>query len=80
MKAKSCGPASYKVSFLDWNLGQQKKSVKFNILQDSNQWVAIGLVHRNVVEAKGMQFTYNFIGHGAYMISSNGSTWSHIKT
>jgi len=40
-------------------------------------WIGFGVCLKNVLENKAFKFDYNSIGHGAYMISSNGYSWSH---
>jgi hypothetical protein len=43
-------------------------------------WLAVGVCHKNVVQAKNFSFSFNVLGHGAYMISSNGGSWSDTKS
>jgi hypothetical protein len=42
-------------------------------------WIAVGIAHKNIVKNNQYLFNYNKIGHGAYMISANGGTWSHTS-
>ena len=37
------------------------------------------MCHRNTVKNNGYAFNFGKVGHGAYMVSSNGGTWSNIK-
>lgn len=37
------------------------------------------MCHKNIVVSKNYGFNFSAIGHGAYMISSNGGSWSNIK-
>ncbi|KAL4436299.1 hypothetical protein ABPG74_015890 [Tetrahymena malaccensis] len=40
-------------------------------------WIGFGVCLKNVLEKKAYKFEYNNTGHGAYLISSNGYSWSH---
>ena len=42
-------------------------------------WLAFGVCHKNIVQSKNYSFTFNSVGHGGYLISSNGGSWSHIQ-
>lgn len=37
------------------------------------------MCHKNIVKSKNYGFNFSSIGHGAYMISANGGSWSNIK-
>jgi len=37
------------------------------------------MCHKNVVASKHYGFNFSSIGHGAYMVSANGGSWSNIK-
>lgn len=39
-------------------------------------WIGIGVCLRNKIVANNYKFTYESLGHGSYMLSSNGYTWS----
>ena len=45
-----------------------------------SNWVAVGVCHKNIIASKNYNFTFSQLGHGAYMISSNGGTWSNTQT
>ena len=45
----------------------------------TSNWIAVGAAHRKVVENNSFVFKNGKIGHGAYMVSANGGTWSHIN-
>lgn len=74
----------YKFALLDPSLqskggsGSRKFAFRMNQVNPSN-WVAIGVCHKNVIVKKQYNFAFNTIGHGAYMISSNGGTWSNTQ-
>jgi hypothetical protein len=56
------------------------KSFAFKIKESSSNWIAVGVCHRNVVSSKNYGFNFGSVGHGAYMISANGGSWSHIRS
>lgn len=35
------------------------------------------MCHKNVVVSKSYMFNFSALGHGGYMISANGGSWSH---
>jgi hypothetical protein len=37
------------------------------------------MCHSKIVANKNYGFNFSTIGHGAYMVSSNGGIWSHTK-
>ena len=40
-------------------------------------WVGLGICLRNTIKKANYYFNYTNIGHGNYLISSNGYSWSH---
>lgn len=46
----------------------------------SSNWIAIGICHKNIIKSKNFTFSFSTLGHGAYMISSNGGTWSNHQS
>lgn len=40
-------------------------------------WVGVGICLRSLIEKANYHFNYTNIGHGSYLISSNGYSWSH---
>ncbi len=58
-----------------WNT-IKKFSVK--IVNCSSDWIGIGIARSKTVANKNYEFdNYEQTGHGYYMISSNGGTWSN---
>ena len=51
----------------------------FKIKETSSNWLAFGVCHKNIVASKNFSFAFNSVGHGAYLISSNGGSWSHTN-
>ena len=40
-------------------------------------WIGVGMSLKNVITKANFMFNYSSIGHGSYMISNNGYSWSH---
>lgn len=40
-------------------------------------WVGVGICLQKKITAANYHFNYTNIGHGSYLISTNGYTWSH---
>jgi hypothetical protein len=59
--------------------GSNVKCFGFRIKESSSNWIAVGMCHKNVVVSKNYGFNFSSIGHGGYMISANGGSWSHSK-
>ncbi len=51
----------------------------FRIKQCTSNWVAVGMCHKNIVVGKAYGFNFSSIGHGGYLISANGGSWSNSK-
>lgn len=60
--------------------GSKPISVQFSIKENTSNWVAIGMCHKNIVQTNSYQFNYSTLGHGGYLISSNGGSWSSIDS
>jgi hypothetical protein len=59
--------------------GNDIKAFKFKIKKSSSNWIAVGMCHSNIVKSKKFSLDYSQIGHGCYLISSNGGTWSTLN-
>lgn len=59
--------------------GKSSKRFAFRVRESISNWLALGVCHKKVVQGKGYGFVFGSIGHGAYMISSNGGSWSHLR-
>jgi hypothetical protein len=55
------------------------KEFAFKVKESSSNWVAVGMCHKNLVATKNYGFNFSAIGHGAYMVSANGGSWSNIR-
>ena len=79
---KSGGASSYKFAVMEpdveHNSGQIKR-MTFRIKEASMNWLAVGVCHKNLVQSKNFSFSFNVLGHGGYMVSSNGGSWSDMK-
>ena len=40
-------------------------------------WIGLGICLKNIIKNANYHFNYNNIGHGSYLVSSNGYSWSH---
>ena len=78
---KSMNTSGYKFAMMEPSLekGTQNKKFFFRIKECSSNWVAVGMCHKNIVVSKGYTFNFSSLGHGGYMISANGGTWSNIN-
>ena len=79
---KSQNTSSYKFAVMEPSLenGNQKvKTYFFRIKECSSNWVAVGMCHKNIVASKSYGFNFSSLGHGGYMVSANGGTWSNTS-
>lgn len=78
---KAMNSSGYKFAVMDSSLekGTKIKTFGFKIRESTSAWVAVGVCHKKVVASKNYGFNFSSIGHGAYMVSSNGGNWSHTK-
>lgn len=81
MVVKSSNSSGYKFAVMQPPLedGQPIKEMAFRIKESHSNWVAVGMCHKNIVKSKNYGFNFSSIGHGAYMVSANGGSWSNIK-
>jgi hypothetical protein len=40
-------------------------------------WIGIGICLKRLIEDSQFKFNYTKLGHGSYLISGNGYSWSH---
>jgi hypothetical protein len=78
---KSQNSAGYKFAIMDNDLekGEKVKTLAFKVKHCSSNWVAVGMCHKNIVVSKSYGFNFSSIGHGGYMVSANGGSWSNSK-
>lgn len=76
---KSQNNAGYKFAIMEPSLekGSDGKTFHFRIKECNSNWIAVGICHKNIVVSKSYQFNFSSLGHGGYMISANGGTWSN---
>ena len=77
---KSQNTSGYKFAVMEPSISginAKNKTLYFKIKECSSNWVAIGMCHKNIVNSKGYAFNFSSLGHGGYMISANGGTWSN---
>lgn len=63
----------------DLEKGEKVKTLAFKVKHCSSNWVAVGMCHKNIVVSKNYGFNFSSIGHGGYMVSANGGSWSNSK-
>jgi hypothetical protein len=73
--------AGYKFAIMEPGVesGKSSKRFAFRVRESNSNWLAIGVCHKKVVQGKNYGFVFGSIGHGAYMVSSNGGSWSHLR-
>lgn len=76
--AKASANSGYKFALMEPKLekGEQIKDYAFKIKESTANWIAVGMCHKNIVASKSYCFNFTVLGHGAYMISSNGGSWN----
>ena len=52
--------------------GNRPTTVAFKIKENHSNWLAVGVCYKNTVQQNNYQFNYSTLGHGGYLISSNG--------
>ncbi|CAD8159903.1 unnamed protein product [Paramecium octaurelia] len=68
----------YKFAVMNPSLDKNQVTVfgfKLNNVHSSN-WLAVGACHLSVVQSKQFGFAFQSLGHGGYLVSSNGGAWS----
>jgi len=43
---------------------------------NSSKWLGVGVCQKNLIQGKNYNFEFSKLGHGAYIVSSNGGSWS----
>jgi len=78
---RSTSGSKYKFAIMEPGLehGKPIKKLYFKIKVNTSDWIAVGMCHKKIIQAKNYDFTFSNTGHGAYMISSNAGTWSNIN-
>ncbi len=78
---KSQNSSGYKFAIMDYDLekGNKIKTFAYKVKQSTSNWVAVGMCHKNIVVSKAYGFNFSSIGHGGYLISANGGSWSNSK-
>jgi hypothetical protein len=82
LHVKSTNTSGYKFAVMEPGLekGNANKTFYFKIKECSSNWVAVGMCHKNIVATKNYGFNFSNLGHGGYMISANGGTWSNTSS
>jgi hypothetical protein len=79
---KSSNSSGYKFAIMEPNLekGGSTKNFTFKIKECGSNWVAVGMCHANLVKSKNYAFNFSNLGHGGYLVSANGGSWSNTKS
>lgn len=72
---KSVEAYNYHFGLMEPSISEKGLKVSFLIKENTSNWVAVGLCHKNIVQMNSYQFNYSNLGHGGYLISSNGGTY-----
>lgn len=59
------------------NDSTQRKKIWGIRVKSFGGWIGIGISLHNVIKNANYHFNYTVLGHGSYLISSNGYSWSH---
>ena len=59
--------------------GNRPFRVAFKVVENSSNWLGMGICYKNTIIANNYTFNYSSLGHGGYLISSNGGTPSLIQ-
>lgn len=67
--------------------GNKARRISFKIHKSTSNWLAVGLCHKNIAEKNSFTLPYSQLGHGGYMVSTNGGTifvntgsWSSLSS
>jgi hypothetical protein len=52
--------------------GNKPTNVSFLIKENVSNWLGVGVCYKNAIKNNNYTFNYSGLGHGAYLISSNG--------
>lgn len=79
---KSSNSSGYKYSIMEPHAESlpNLKSFSFKVKESNSNWLAVGLCHKKIVQGKNYTFSFSSLGHGGYLISSNGGSWSTTKS
>ena len=77
-KVKAVNAQGYKFALMEPEVDKfNKKTFSFQVKELRSNWIAVGFCNQKIVESKNYSFVFGSIGHGAYMVSSNGGSWSN---
>jgi hypothetical protein len=78
---KAVKSSGYKFAIMEPGIegGKSGKRFAFRVKESASNWLALGVCHKKLIQGKHYGFIFGSIGHGAYMISSNGGSWSHLR-
>ena len=79
---KSTNSSGYKFAIMEPSLekGSKVKTFSFKVKESTSNWVAVGMCHHKLVANKNYAFNFSNLGHGGYLVSANGGSWSNTKS
>lgn len=72
---KSTEGYNYHFSLMEPSLnekGNRPCRVAFKIKENTSSWLAVGVCYKSAIVNANYTFNYSSLGHGAYLVSSNG--------
>ena len=84
--------ANQKFAFIYKSLNPCKIIININIMKKKTiswtfrihqlvGWIGLGICLKNKIQSSNYNFNYQSVGHGSYLVSSNGYTWpSTVKS
>jgi hypothetical protein len=77
-KDLSCASHLYHKVYLLLNIDYSENKITWAVkVVKFTGWIGIGICLKNIISKANFFFNYSNIGHGSYMISNNGYSWSH---
>lgn len=52
--------------------GNRPFKVAFKVVENNSNWLGMGICYKNTIIQNNFTFNYSNLGHGGYLISSNG--------
>jgi len=84
MVARQSETASSRFAIIEEGMGVKNRSITFKIVNLKN-WIGVGIALRDKIASVDYAFKCNKIvsldenmGHGSFLLSNNGYTWSHF--
>ena len=72
---KSSEAYNYHFSLMEPSIqerGNRPFKVAFKVVENHSNWLGMGICYKNTIIQNNFTFNYSSLGHGGYLISSNG--------